>query len=64
MNELQERCHENAPVVPLFPGPRVGRVQHDPFHRVCPTEDNPYATLSARSAHDSPGADHDSSRSQ
>ena len=33
IDELQELFDENAPVVPLFPGPRWGALQHDPLHR-------------------------------
>jgi peptide/nickel transport system substrate-binding protein len=48
IDELQELFNENAPVVPLFPGPRWGAYNTTRFTGF-PTEENPYATLSTRS---------------
>lgn len=49
IDQLQALYDENAPVVPLFPGPRWGAFNTTRFTGF-PTEDNPYATLSTRSA--------------
>jgi len=48
MNELQAVYAENAPLVPLFPGPRWGVYNTTRFTGF-PSEDNPYAPLSTRS---------------
>lgn len=47
VNELQATFAENAPVVPLFPGPRWGAFNTSRFTGF-PDEANPYATLSTR----------------
>lgn len=44
---LQKLFDENAPVVPLFPGPEWGAYTDSRFTG-WPTEDNPYATLTNR----------------
>ena len=49
MDQLQELFAENAPVVPLFPGPKWGAYNTTRFTGF-PDEDNPYAPLSTRSA--------------
>lgn len=49
MSELQALYAENAPVIPLFPGPRWGAYNTTRFTGF-PNEDNPYAPLSTRSA--------------
>jgi len=49
MNELQAVFAENAPTVPLFPGPRWGAYNTTRFTGF-PNEENPYAPLSVRSA--------------
>jgi peptide/nickel transport system substrate-binding protein len=49
MNELQAVFAENAPTVPLFPGPRWGAYNTSRFTGF-PNEENPYAPLSVRSA--------------
>jgi peptide/nickel transport system substrate-binding protein len=49
MDELQQVYAENAPVVPLFPGPRWGAYNTTRFTGF-PNEDNPYAPLSTRAA--------------
>ncbi|MFJ6279056.1 MULTISPECIES: ABC transporter substrate-binding protein [Arthrobacter] len=46
-DDLQEVYSENAPTVPLFPGPEWGAYTDVNFEG-WPTEDNPYATLSVR----------------
>ena len=48
VNKLQELFNENAPVIPLFPGPEWGAFNDTRFIG-WPTEQNPYASLSARS---------------
>ena len=48
MDQLQELYSENAPVIPLFPGPRWGVYNTSRFTGF-PDQDNPYATLSTRS---------------
>ena len=48
MNELQAVFAENAPIIPLFPGPRWGAYNTTRFTGF-PNEDNPYAPLSVRS---------------
>lgn len=48
MDELQAVFAENAPLIPLFPGPRWGAYNTTRFSGF-PNEDNPYAPLSARS---------------
>jgi peptide/nickel transport system substrate-binding protein len=48
IDQLQVLFDENAPVVPLFPGPRWGAYNTTRFTGF-PTEDDPYATLSTRS---------------
>lgn len=47
VNDLQALFSENAPVIPLFPGPRWGAYNTTRFTGF-PDEDNPYATLSTR----------------
>lgn len=47
VNQLQEVYSENAPAVPLFPGPEWGAYTDVNFEG-WPTEENPYATLSVR----------------
>jgi peptide/nickel transport system substrate-binding protein len=49
MDQLQEVFAENAPVVPLFPGPKWGAYNTTRFTGF-PDEDNPYAPLSTRAA--------------
>lgn len=49
MNELQAVYAANAPVVPLFPGPRWGAYNTTRFTGF-PDEDNPYAPLTTRGA--------------
>ena len=49
MDRLQELFAENAPAVPLFPGPKWGAYNTTRFTGF-PDEDNPYAPLSTRSA--------------
>jgi peptide/nickel transport system substrate-binding protein len=48
MDQLQEAFAENAPIIPLFPGPRWGVYNTTRFTGF-PDETNPYATLSTRS---------------
>ena len=48
VNQLQQLFNENAPVIPLFPGPEWGAF-NDLRFTGWPTEQNPYASLSARS---------------
>ncbi|HLT66472.1 MAG TPA: ABC transporter substrate-binding protein [Microbacterium sp.] len=48
VNQLQQLYVDDAPVVPLFPGPEWGAYTDARFTG-WPTEDNPYATLSTRS---------------
>ncbi|MFT4229210.1 MAG: ABC transporter substrate-binding protein [Microbacterium sp.] len=48
VNQLQAIYDEDAPAVPLFPGPEWGAYT-DVHFTGWPTEDNPYATLSERS---------------
>jgi peptide/nickel transport system substrate-binding protein len=47
VGELQALFSENAPVIPLFPGPRWGAYNTTRFTGF-PNEDDPYATLSTR----------------
>ena len=47
VDELQALFSKNAPVIPLFPGPRWGAFNTTRFTGF-PDEDNPYATLSTR----------------
>jgi peptide/nickel transport system substrate-binding protein len=47
VDELQALFSENAPVIPLFPGPRWGAYNTTRFTGF-PNEDDPYATLSTR----------------
>jgi peptide/nickel transport system substrate-binding protein len=47
--QLQELFSKNAPIVPLFPGPRWGAYNTTRFTGF-PDEKNPYSTLSTRSA--------------
>jgi len=48
VNQLQQVFNEAAPVIPLFPGPEWGAF-NDVRFTGWPTEQNPYASLSARS---------------
>jgi peptide/nickel transport system substrate-binding protein len=48
VNELQAVFAENAPIIPLFPGPRWGAYNTTRFTGF-PNENNPYAPLSVRS---------------
>ena len=63
MDQLQELFAENAPVVPLFPGPKWGAYNTTRFTGF-PDEDNPYAPLSTRSATTRSGSDDDRARRQ
>ena len=49
VNKLQALFNEEAPLIPLFTGPEWGAYSDTRFTGF-PSEDNPYATLSTRSA--------------
>jgi peptide/nickel transport system substrate-binding protein len=49
VDQLQQLFSDNAPVIPLFPGPRWGAYNTTRFTGF-PDKDNPYATLSTRTS--------------